>query len=390
MIRKRLSVSIALGILFAGLALPQGIEAAVQKTSRYVVTFHDGVDALAQSANMSASGLKVVRTYAALFPGVAVDLTADQLGALGTDPNIALIEADSPVTTSQTQSGVIWALDRIDQAESQPNGTFAYPGSAGAGVDVYLVDTGLRNGTSIRNMPHMEFTGRVGAGNSWTQPGVDMEDCNGHGTHVAGSIAGATYGVAKMANLIPLQVLDCAGRGRMSDVVAALDWVAANRNPARPAVVNMSLSGPASQTMDNAVTRLFDSGVTVVVAAGNDGGYACNFSPARVPVAITVGASSTVGHRAAFSNMGPCLDIWAPGTKIESTWISSVTSVYTSAGTSSSAAFVSGVAALILGENPSLTSHQVRERILTTATPDGVQNAGDGSPTLLLRVPSAG
>lgn len=388
MIRHRITALIALGVLLAGMAAPQMASAAPQKVSRYVITFTEGVDAQAQGAAMSSAGLRVVHIFGTLFSGVAADLTVEQASALGVDPNIALIEADVAVTTSQAQGGVIWALDRIDQVGTQPNGTFDYPASAGLGVDIYLVDTGLRSGTSLRTMPHMEFSGRIGSGHSWTQPGFDMDDCNGHGTHVAGTIAGTTFGVAKMATLIPIQVLDCGGVGRMSDVVAALDWIAASRDQSRPAVVNLSLSGPASQTLDNVVTRLFDSGVTVVVAAGNDAGSACNFSPGRAPAAITVGASNESGHRASFSNTGPCLDLFAPGTRIESARYTSVTASYTLGGTSSAAAFVTGVAALILGENPALTSAQVRDQIIASATAGAVANAGEGSPTLLVKAPN--
>ncbi len=386
MIRRRLSIIIALGILFGSAVSTQASANTHQKSSRYVVTFHDGVDASAQGAAMTDLGIYVARIYQTLFSGVAVDLTADQAGALAADPNVALVEPDVMVRASETQSGANWSLSRIDQTSTMPDANFTYPTSAGSGVVVYLVDTGLNIGSTIRNLQHLDLSGRVSPGYSWIQDGSGTDDCNGHGTHVAGTIAGTLHGVAKLATVVPVRVLDCGGFGNMSDVVAGLDWIAASRDRSKPAVVNVSLSGPASQTLDNVATRLADSGVIVVVAAGNDEANACSFSPARASAVLAIGSTNTSDHRASFSNYGPCVDLFAPGMYIESASKDAPSAIRTSAGTSSSAALTSGVAALILSANPGMSATQVRDRIMSTATPGVVQNAGEGSPSLLLHL----
>lgn len=386
MIRRRLSLIVAFGILFGGAVSTQASASAQQSTSRYVVTFKDGVDANAQGAAMTAFGFNVARIYQTLLSGVAVDLTADQAGALAADPNVALVEPDVMVRAAETQSGANWSLSRIDQTSTTPDANYTYPSSAGAGVVVYVVDTGLNTGTTIRNLQHLDLNGRVALGNTWIQDGFGTDDCNGHGTHVAGTIAGTTHGVAKLATVIPARVLDCGGFGNMSDVVAALDWIAASRDHSKPTVVNVSLSGPASQTLDNVAARLFDSGVTVVVAAGNDEADACNYSPARASSVLTIGSTNTSDYRASFSNYGPCVDLFAPGMYIESASKEAPSAFSTSGGTSSSAAMTAGVAALILSANPGLSSAQVRDQIVSTATPGVVQNAGEGSPSLLLHL----
>jgi subtilisin family serine protease len=252
---------------------------------------------------------------------------------------------------------------------------------------VYVVDTGLNTGTTIRNLQHLELKDRIAPGYSWIQDGNGTDDCNGHGTHVAGTIAGTLHGVAKLATVVPVRVLDCGGFGNTSDVIAALDWIAASRDRSKPAVVNVSLSGPASPILDTVAARLSDSGVTVVVAAGNDDADACNYSPARADSVLAVAASNTSDYRAAFSNYGPCVDLFAPGMYIESASIATISSISSSGGTSSSAALVAGAAALILGENPGLTSAQVRDRLVSSSTPGAISNPGPGTNAGLLYLP---
>lgn len=387
MIRRRLSLIVALGILFGGAVSTQASASAPYKTTRYVVTFHDGVDASAQGAALSAFGVNVARIYQTLISGIAVDLTADQAGALALDPNVALVEPDVMVRAAETQSGANWSLSRIDQTSTAPDPHFSYPSSAGSGVAVYIVDTGLNTGTTIRNLQHLELNGRVAAGYSWIQDGFGTDDCNGHGTGVAGTIAGTIHGVAKLATVIPARVLDCGGFGNMSDVVAALDWIAASRDRSKPAVVNVSLSGPASQTLDTVATRLFDSGVTVIVAAGNDGADACQYSPARAGSVIAVAASNTSDNRADFSNYGACVDLFAPGMYIETASKAEISAFTSTAGTSSSAALTAGAAALILGMEPGLSSTQVRDRLMSSATPGVILNPGPGTTAGLLHLP---
>lgn len=389
MIRKRLATILALGTLFAGTVTTQVSAFATPTVFRYVVTFHDGVDAQAMASGMVGAGLRVSRVYGTLFSGVAVDLTVEQANALAADPNVALVESDVQVERAQTQDGVDWSLARIDQRSNEPNSAYTYPASAGSGVVVYVVDSGLvTDPVGLSRLPNNELAGRAKPGYSFVGDVGANEDCLGHGTHVAGTVAGTQYGVAKLATVIPAVVLECSGWGRASEVIAALDWIAASRDRSRPTVVNVSVIGPANQTLDNVVNRLVDSGVTVVAAAGNGGDNACSFSPARASGAITVGATNSSEYREQFSNFGSCVDIFAPGTFITSAWIGGPNATKTSGGTSSSAAIVSGIAALILGENPGLNSAQVRDRILGNATPGVVLNPGEGSPNLLAYIPN--
>jgi len=392
MLRRTLSALAVFTVAILGTALTPSGASAFDRPSRYVVTFHPGVDAQAMGSAWSGLGFKVVRVFGTLLSGVAVDLTADQAATVAADPNVARLEADVTVRPAATQSGVNWALDRIDQAESNRIGTFSYPNSAGSGVQVFVVDSGLTSEFEFlagHTIPNEEFAGRVGKGFSFVWNDNSTDDCLGHGTHVTGSIASTTYGVAKFASVTPVRVIDCDGWGNMSDVVAALDWIAASRDRNKPTVVNISVSGPASDTLDDAVNRLSDSGVTVVVAAGNDEADACRFSPARAAGAVTVGATTSFDARAVFSNYGSCVDVFAPGIDIESTGNSRDKPMRSSAGTSSSAALVAGTAALILADNPGLSPSQVRDRIVSSATPGVLQKVREGSPNLLLRVPNA-
>ncbi|MFM8856201.1 MAG: S8 family serine peptidase, partial [Actinomycetota bacterium] len=292
MIRKRLATILALGTLFTGMVTTQASAFANPTVFRYVVTFHDGVDASAMASNMVGSGMRVARVYGTLFSGVAVDLTPEQASALAADPNVALVESDARMGRAQTQDGAEWALTRIDQRSNDPNAAYNYPASAGMGVAVYIVDSGLvTDPVGLSKLPHQEIAGRAKTGYAFVSEGDGTEDCLGHGTHVAGTIAGTEFGVAKLATVIPARVLDCSGWGSASEVIAALDWIQANRDRSRPTVVNISLIGPAHQTLDNVVNRLFNAGVTVVAAAGNDGTNACAYSPARAEGAITVGST---------------------------------------------------------------------------------------------------
>lgn len=390
MIRRTASAFVILAAALLGTALTPAQASAFDRPARYVVTFQPGVNAQSMSSTWVGLGLKVVRVYGTLLSGVAVDLTAAQAASLAADPNVARIEADVPVKASATQSGASWALDRIDSSDPNFTANFSYPDSAGSGVQVFAVDGGLQSEFEIfpgYPSPNPEFEGRVRTGFSFVDDGNGTLDCYGHGTHVAGLIASTTYGVAKSATLIPVKVLDCDGNGNMSDVVAALDWIAANRDQSKPTVVNISVSGPASDSLDEAVNRLSDSGVTVIVAAGNNESDGCKFSPARAAASIAVGATTNFDARALFSNTGPCVDVYAPGVNIESTGHTRNKKIFTSAGTSSSSAIVAGVAALILSIEPGLTPTQVRERIAASATAGILQKVGEGSPNLLVRVP---
>jgi len=309
-------------------------------------------------------------TYENVFKGFAVTLPAQALNGLRRNPLIAAIEQDAVVTLDATQSGATWGLDRIDARSLPLDGVYSY-GPTGAGVDAYIIDTGILSG-------HIDFGGRVQSGYDAVTIGGNAEDCDGHGTHVAGTVGGTEWGVAKEVNLIPVRVLDCNGSGSFSGVIAGMDWVAGQASG--PSVANMSLGGGASSSVDAAVSRMVDAGVTVVVAAGNSNADACNSSPARAAAAITVGATTSSDARASYSNFGSCLDIFAPGSGITSAWYTSATSTNTISGTSMASPHVAGAAALWLEENSSWTPAEVVNALTNAATEGAVTNA-DGSVT---------
>jgi subtilisin family serine protease len=350
-------------------------------TRPYIVSFVAGSNAQAEAALVRRMGGDVEYTYTNVMAGVAVDLTSRELAMLKANPRVASIVEDTPVRAFDTQqSPPAWGLDRIDQATLPLNGSFTYPGSAGAGVVIYVVDTGLRS-------DHVEFAGRVAPGFSIINDGIGTGDCDGHGTHVAGTAAGSSFGVAKKATVVPVRVLDCNGSGSLSGVIAGLDWIVENHTTG-PAVANLSLGGGASAMLDLAVNRVVDDGVTVVAAAGNSNSDACSASPGRTPAALTVGATTTSDSRASYSNVGSCLDLFAPGSGIVSSWNTSSTATATLSGTSMAAPHVAGAAALIAGQNPTWTPAQVSAQVITSATTGVVGAAGASSPNRMLLVPA--
>jgi subtilisin family serine protease len=245
------------------------------------------------------------------------------------------------------------------------------------------VDTGV-------STTHTDFSGRLRSGFSAINDSRGSNDCNGHGTHVAGTAAGTTYGVAKAASIIPVRVLDCAGSGSNTGVIAGLDWIIANHTAGVPAVANMSLGGGASFALDTAVQNAINDGVVMAVAAGNSNANACNYSPARAANAITVGATERTDVRASYSNFGSCIDIFAPGTSITSAWINSATAINTISGTSMASPHVAGVAAALLSANPTFTPADISSMLRSSATPNVVSSAGTGSPNYLLYLDPAG
>ncbi len=324
-------------------------------------------------ARAEAVGGDVTYTYGATIAGYAAELTDSELVAVRKDPAVAYVEADQTVSVSATQSNATWGLDRIDQRNRPLNRTYTY-GPTGAGVDTYIIDTGVL-------ATHREFTGRMGVGATAINDGRGTSDCNGHGTHVAGTVAGTTYGVAKGATVIPVRVLGCTGSGSNSGVIAGIDWVAANASG--PSVANMSLGGGASTATDAAVQRAVSAGVTMVVAAGNENQNACNVSPARAANAITVASTTSTDARSSFSNYGSCVDIFAPGSSITSAWYQSTTQTRTISGTSMASPHVAGAAALFLQRNPSASPAAVTSSLVGNSTTNVVSGA-NGSPNRLL------
>ncbi len=319
--------------------------------------------------------LKVTQLYTHALHGMVVTADNKKLARLLNDPRVAFVEEDGYVELSATQTGATWGLDRVDQRDRPLNGTYVYDPLA-ANVRAYIIDSGIRTG-------HTQFGTRLLSGYSAINDGRGTNDCNGHGTHVAGTVGGTTWGVAKQVRLVPVRVFGCTGGSANSTIIAGIDWVRANR--VLPAVANMSLGGPASSATDTATNNLINSGVTVVVAAGNNNGAnACNYSPARVANAVTVGSTTSTDARSSFSNIGSCVNIFAPGSSITSAWSTSTSASNTISGTSMASPHVAGAAALYLTNNPSASPATVRNWLYSNSTPNRVSNPGTGSPNRLL------
>lgn len=345
---------------------------------RYIVVFKDSVanPATETASLMQGRGGQVLHTYTRAIKGFAASLPDAALQAIRNNPNVRYIEQDQTVALNQVslQNQAAWGLDRIDQADL-PLDTQYHFTRTGAGVNAFIVDTGIR-------ADHAEFTGRVLPGYNTIADANGTNDCNGHGTHVSGTVGGSTWGVAKGVSLIPVRVLDCAGSGSWSGVIAGIDWVA--NSTLRPAVANLSLGGAASASVDAAVAGAVSKGVVMVVAAGNNNADACTASPAREASAITVAAMAGLDYRASFSNWGTCVDIFAPGAGITSAWNSSATATNVLSGTSMASPHVAGVAALALTANPSATPAAVATQIASTATANRLYGIGTGSPNRLV------
>lgn len=345
---------------------------------RYIVvlktsaTTNDASQAVQAAINLGAT---IHFTYDAALVGFAATLSDQALNALRANPNVDYIEADQVISLSADQlNPPSWGLDRIDQRNLPLNSKYTY-NYTGTGVTAYIIDTGIW-------FTHNDFGGRATFGYDSVGDGRNGLDCNGHGTHVAGTVGGTTYGVAKNVSLVAVRVLNCSGSGTTSGVIAGINWVTSQHQAS--SVANMSLGGSASTSLDTAVKNSISAGVTYAVAAGNDNRKACNYSPARVPTAITVGATTSKDARASYSNYGTCLDLFAPGSNIKSDWYGSNTATNTISGTSMATPHVTGVAALYLQAHPGASPATVASAITSNATPNVVTRPGTGSPNLLL------
>jgi len=346
---------------------------------RYLIGYADDAAAHERDAVVSTLGANILATYDLAFDGHLTVLTDDQLAEVKTMPGVAWVDNDAIVTLNDTQLDPPWGVDRSDQVSLPLDGAYT-DRSTGSGVTAYIIDTGIT--------PHTDYSGRLATGRNFmpNESSSATDDCNGHGTHVAGTVGGATYGLAKDVRLVPVRVFSCSGSTSTSTIVSAINWVIGDHTTG-PAVANMSLGGGASSSLDAATASLVDDGVITVVAAGNSNNNACYYSPAREPSAITIGATTSSDARASFSNYGSCLDMFAPGQSITSTWISSASpsnATNTISGTSMAAPHVAGAAAVLWGEDTTASATTVTSTLLASRTVGKVTNAGASSPNHLL------
>ncbi|WP_105970469.1 S8 family peptidase [Streptomyces geranii] len=351
----------------------------------YLVTLKGGTAAPSAAGKRLAAeyGAKISHTYSTVLNGYAIQADERQAERLAADSRVASVVQDTRITSDlvggrEQQSPPSWGLDRIDQTGLPLDDSYAAPDSAGKGVTVYVIDTGIR-------ISHKDFGGRASYGWDFVDGDRWAGDGNGHGTHVAATIAGSSLGVAKKAKVVSVRVLDNAGGGTTSQVIAGIDWV--TRHARKPAVANVSLGGHRNAQLDAAVRNSIASGVTYTVAAGNDGESAGSYSPAAVKQAITVGATGRSDTRAAFSNWGSTLDLFAPGVSIVSASYASDTGRVAYSGTSMAAPHAAGAAALYLAERPKSSPAQVSKALTSLATTGKVSDKRPGSPNKLLRTP---
>jgi subtilisin family serine protease len=356
-----------------GKILGTGADGTIKNS--YIVVFKDGASASATSV-AQAHHAKITHTYKTALRGYAATMSEADAKRTAADPAVAYVEQNRVITALETQPNPpSWGLDRIDQRTLPLDSSYTYP-NAGNGVTAYIIDTGIRT-------THSDFGGRA----TWGTNTVDSNntDCNGHGTHVAGTVGGTAHGVAKQARLVAVKVLNCQGSGTLAGVAQGIDWVTANA--AKPAVANMSLGASGTNaTLENAVRNSISSGVTYAIASGNSSADACNFTPARTPEAITVNATDRTDARSSFSNFGSCTDIFAPGRDITSAWNTSDTATNTISGTSMATPHVAGAAAVYLGAHPTAAPAAVQTALKQFASIGKVTGAGAGSPNNLLFV----
>lgn len=357
--------------------------AATRVSGEYIVVLRgdpsdDDVDNDARSRAREHGGV-VGNTYRRAIRGYSISLNSvADAQSIARDPRVAFVEEGQEYTASIVQASATWGIDRVDQRLGPLSTTYSYVTTA-SDVTAYIIDTGIRTS-------HTQFGARATLGFNAFRKAAANGDCNGHGTHVAGTVGGSTYGIAKEVRLVAVRVLDCNGSGTTSGVIAGIDYVAGRKaaSPGTPMVANMSLGGGASTALDNAVANAVSRGVVFAVAAGNSNVDACTASPARAPSALTVGATTTSDARASYSNFGVCVDIFAPGSGITSSWSTSNSATATISGTSMASPHVAGVAALYLSLNPGASVAAVSSALVSNGTAGVLSGAGAGSPNILL------
>ena len=366
----------------AGLGIVPPVElgsGVAASADRYLVRFTSETSMERGRAELHGRGLTPGTLADQSVFVLAVEADANQLVGLASRPDVLSVEPEQRFELSTDQSSPPWGLDRIDQPNLPLNSNYSY-GATGEGVVIYTIDSGIW-------YSHSEFTDRIPRSAYWQfDDGFDGWDCNGHGTHVAGTAAGTTYGVAKDASIVPVKAFSCSGTTTTGIIVSAIDWIVDDHVAGTPAVVNMSLSGPASPAVDSAVQSMIDDGITVVAAAGNDAADSCGYSPSRLLSAITVAASASDDAAATFSNHGTCNDLFAPGSDILSAWVGSDVATNTISGTSMAAPHVAGAAAIVLEGNPSYAPSQVWSSIDGNATVGVITECCD-DPDKLLYIP---